>query len=410
VFTWQLFLFKLVDDMRHVRITIVTGLLSLLVIVFSRCNQRSLVNDERGELYAGAAACKTCHKNVFESYIHSYHYNTSSLVNADSVERLVSDNDNPEGFIYADSGRVSVQKKDGSFFQTLYVIGKEMRSVRMDIAFGSGEKAQTYAYWKDGHLLQLPLTFFRQQAWVNSPGFPVSHARFDRVIIGRCFECHSSFIHKENVQAGGLRVTEKLDSSSIIYGIDCERCHGPAAAHVKFHSDNPSSKESKFIASIKNLTRQQQLDLCGVCHSGNDFTAQRSLFAFVPGDTLANFLYPEFGGTSNEPDVHGKQMQLLQQSRCFQQSQMTCGTCHSPHSSGNDRHVSIDKCMSCHTNSSHAQQKLAIYKNHVTDDSTPGDCFSCHMPLQRSKAINFASDGKNYLLDYKLRTHRIAVY
>lgn len=402
--------------MRHVRITIVTGLLSLLVIVFSRCNQRSSTTDKRGEIYAGAEACKTCHKDVFESYVHSYHYKTSSLVNADSIEKLISKYESQLMFLYNDSSIVRVERKGQSFFQTLYVNEKEMRSARLDIAFGSGEKAQTYAYWKDDQLLQLPLTLFRPQAnaWVNSPGFPVSHARFDRVIVSRCFECHASFIHKENVQAGGLRVTEKPDSSSIIYGIDCERCHGPAAAHVKFHTDNPSSKESKFIASIKNLTRQQQLDLCAVCHSGNDFTAQRSLFAFVPGDTLANFFYPEFGRTGNEPDVHGKQMQLLQQSRCFQQSEMTCGSCHTTHQPGiKNNYFYADKCMSCHQNSDHVQkerEEMEKNKGHLYEGVAPPTCIGCHMPVQRSKTITFANTKEKYWLDYKLRTHKIGIY
>jgi hypothetical protein len=402
--------------MRHPRITIITGSLSLLVIIFSRCNQRPLTVDKRGELYAGAEACKTCHKDVYESYVHSYHYKTSSAVNAGSLEELAPQSDTMPAFIYADASRVSVQKKEGSFFQVLFINGKEMRSGRMDMAFGSGEKAQTYAYWKDGRLFQLPLTFFRanENTWVNSPGFPVSHARFDRVIVSRCFECHASYIHKENVQAGAMRVTEKLDNRSIIYGIDCERCHGPAAAHVKFHSDNPSSKEGKYIIPIKGLTRQQQLDLCAVCHSGNDFTAQRSLFAFVPGDTLANFFYPEFGGSGKEPDVHGKQMQLLQQSRCFQLSEMTCGSCHSIHSPVATNHLFYaDKCMSCHQSSSHAmneREEMAKEKDRSYAGIAPANCFNCHMPLQPSRSIRFLTGEKDNGIDYRLTNHRIGIY
>jgi hypothetical protein len=336
-------------------------------------------------------------------------------VDADSLEKSKRPREDHDVFIYNDSSVVRVKKEGHSFFQKLYVNGKEMRSVRMDIAFGSGEKAQTYAYWKDDQLLQLPLTLFHSpaSAWVNSPGFPVSHARFDRVIVSRCFECHASFIHKENVQTGGLRVTEKPDSSSIIYGIDCERCHGPAAAHVKFHTDNPSEKQSKYITSIKNLSRQQQLDMCGVCHSGNDYTAQRSLFAFVPGDTLMNFFYPEFAGGSNEPDVHGKQMQLLQAGKCFQLSQMTCGTCHSPHSSDGSKYFYADKCMSCHQSSAHAmkeREQMEKNKGKTFEGGLPSTCIECHMPEQRSRLINFASSGKNNVLDYKLITHRIGVY
>jgi hypothetical protein len=68
------------------------------------------------------------------------------------------------------------------------------------------------------------------------------------------------------------------------------------------------------------LSREQKLDACAVCHSGNDLTTQKSTFLFQPGDTLSNFYFPEFGSSSTAPDVHGKQMQLLAGSACFQNS------------------------------------------------------------------------------------------
>lgn len=395
--------------MRHSKIILVMGLLLLLVIGFSRCGTSSPSQmDARGEQYAGVKACMDCHSEVAAAYMHTNHYKTSSAVDSDSLQKQLSLPDT--AFHYNDASVVRIREEGHSLLQELWLAGKMINSGPLDIAFGSGEKAQTYAGWKEGKLLQLPLTFFRNtNSWLNSPGFPASHANFNRVIVSRCFECHASFIDKENVQEEGLRVSEKLDRNSIIYGIDCERCHGPAAAHVQFHRANPSVKESNHMKSIKGLSRRQQLDLCGVCHSGNDLTAQRSLFGFLPGDTLANFYFPEFGSSSNEPDVHGKQLQLLQSSKCFQQSQMTCGSCHDPHRPERDKQdIFITKCMSCHQNSLHAQDKMRHYL--VEENPKKENCISCHMPLQVSRAISFKTGDSNNVQPYLLRTHRVAVY
>ena len=119
------------------------------------------------------------------------------------------------------------------------------------------------------------------------------------------FECHASFISEDAEQTEGLTNIRNLDEQSLIYGIDCERCHGPAADHVNFHKSNPGVKEAKYITPWKSLSRERKLDACAVCHSGNDAGMQQSTFSFRPGDTLSNFQFPSFGSASVEADVHG---------------------------------------------------------------------------------------------------------
>jgi hypothetical protein len=160
-------------------------------------------------------------------------------------------------------------------------------------------------------------------------------------------------------------------------------------------------KQAKFITSIRLLSRQRQLDLCGVCHSGNDLDVQQTLFAFVPGDTLSNFFLPQFGTGPPNPDVHGKQLQLLRMSKCFQQSKMTCSSCHDTHhAEDNRRDIFIAQCMTCHQSSSHAVSLLQNNKS----------CMDCHMPLQASRKLNFNNGEEMNSIPYMLRTHRIAIY
>lgn len=386
--------------MRHWKITFVIGLLATLITCFVQCMYKSGKKDPRGRLYAGAAVCRDCHQDIVTSFLHTNHYKTSGEVSYDQLEKLTRLSG--DTVYYGDSIIVRIDKDRSRFFQTYMAGGKEVRSEQMDISFGSAEKAQTYAYWKGEQLFQLPLTFFAgRQSWTNSPGFPLQEPYFDRVILSRCLECHASYIHKTDIQTGPLQMTEKLSRPSLVFGIDCERCHGPAAMHVQFHKENPADKEAKFIVPISSLSRQQKLDLCASCHSGNDLDVQRTMFAFRPGDTLANFYYPHFGSGRPNPDVHGKQMQLLQSSKCFQQSKMTCMTCHDVHREQDKTHeLFITKCIQCHQQSAHVLQMKTETK----------DCINCHMPLQPSKVVNFNKGQEKQSMPYLLRTHRIAVY
>jgi len=387
--------------MRHRKIIFVIGILAGIVILLTRCNDKNFSTaDSRGDLYAGANTCGSCHKEMVNAHKRSNHYKTSGKASNAELKKYTSPSNNTVH--YMNNGFVRVEEKQSQFFQSYILEEKELRSEKADIAIGSAEKAQTYAYWKDGQLLQLPLTYFTAlQSWTNSPGYPITQPYFERPILSRCLECHASFASKTDVESGPLQLTEKIDPGSIIFGIDCERCHGPAAEHVRFHRDNPSVKQAKFIVSIKALSRQQQLDLCASCHSGNDLGVQRTLFAFRPGDTLTNFYFPYFGTGGKEPDVHGRQAQLLQASRCFQQSTMTCKSCHDPHQAAeNETMVFIAKCMVCHQNSEHALQMKTDNKN----------CINCHMPLQVSKSLIFNNGTENKSIPYLLTTHRIAIY
>jgi hypothetical protein len=396
--------------MWHTKTIAFISVLICLVIFFSRClnDASAKSNDPRGSAYAGGQSCVSCHKNIYQSYVHNNHYKTSAPVSQDSLGKITAQH---RPFHFSDSAWVEIKNEHDSFFQSYVVNNKEVIAAPFDIAFGSGEKAQTYAYWKEGRLQQLPLTYYFDtlRTWANSPGFPASRARFNRVIDSRCFECHASYVSKEMLQSGSLSVEEKLDKNTIVYGIDCERCHGPALEHARFQQENPAVKASRFITSIKSLSRQQQLDICAVCHSGNDQSTQRSLFAFMPGDTLSQFYYPDFGSGKPEPDVHGKQMQMLQMSKCFIHSQMTCNTCHATHENGVANTESfIAKCMGCHQNSDHARQSLEAPKQKANRTIYKYlNCIDCHMPLEESKVISFGLGTEQRVIPYYLRRHWI---
>jgi len=404
-------------------------IVAVLILLFSRCftSGTGSGNDPRGALYAGASACVGCHRPVFNSTIHSVHFKASSPVDGGALKALAVANPIVS---FLDSSRVRVEVRGGSIFQSGERLDGGARAEKLELAFGAGRHAQTYGYWKEGQLYELPLSWFADaRSWANSPGFPAAHPRFDRVIGSRCFECHASFVKRNFEPAGPLAVREVLDRSSIVYGIDCERCHGPGLEHVRFQRDNPGVRTAKYITRIGSLSRQQQLDLCGMCHSGNDREAQRSLFDFVPGDTLNHFYFPSFGaGASAEPDVHGQQLQGLRRSKCFAGSDLTCGTCHSGHGSGElaarggagDLAVrggpsvvaaAVTQCVRCHGNSAHVTAVLKETEQRKRDfNLTSSTCVDCHMPLTASKVIVLNGGAGAKPIPYLLRTHNIAIY
>ena len=379
------------------KITVLVVLFGLAVCLLKCTDKNTRREDARGTQYAGAASCVKCHKDITDAYMHSNHFHTSSEVDFEKFKQLITALNDTVRF--PNDQLVKLEVLHDKLSQSYILNGQQMNSASMDIAFGSGEKAWTFGYWKDGGLYQLPLTYLTElKRWTNSPGFTPNKPSYTRPIIARCMECHSSYAYAEKSLEQGMHYTEKINAATIIYGIDCERCHGPAAQHVAFHTDSPLVKTAKYILSIKSLSRQQQIDLCATCHSGDPAKLQ-SIFAFKPGDTLANY-YMYYPGAVN-PDAHGMQVQSLEQSKCFLQSTLTCTTCHDVHTNERNKEtVFIQRCMSCHQQSGHA----------VTMQQTNNYCANCHMPQQASKSLDFGNSTEIKDIRYRLRTHRIAIY
>ena len=375
----------------------------VLVIALSECSdlKEQKSSDIRGPQYADQQTCVKCHSNVTASFSETAHFHTSSEMkdvkefpNADNV------------FAFNDSLKVVIEERDKRKYQVAYYNNKELEAHRFDIAFGSGEKAMTYAYWEQNTLFQLPLTYYKSiNKWTNSPGFPEDRIHYKRAIVSRCFQCHSSFSKTKIVKTGSLSVSEEIVKGAVIYGIDCQRCHGPAAEHVNFHEANPGEKDSKYLTKINQLSRQQKVDMCAVCHSGNDKLTQKSTFTFQPGDTLSDYYYPQYTRSSKEPDVHGNQYGMLASSACFIKSDMDCSSCHNTHVTEKNNPVLFSqRCITCHAANTHPLSDTlgtaALTKN----------CIDCHMPVQPSKLITFQLAGKTHKTPYPLRSHRIAVY
>lgn len=380
----------------------------LCVILLSNCMSDASDTDMRGIAYAGSNTCRKCHQQVYDNYIQTAHFNTSNNVLPVAVQESFEQGENV--FRFNDSTSVVMEKIDGRYYQSYLRNGKKVLSHPFDIVVGSGRKAQTYLYYNDKKKIsQLPISYFMaEHAWGNSPGFPPTDAKFDRNIPSYCLGCHSSYVDvKQTYQ--GVVMQEEFAKGKITYGIDCERCHGPAAAHVEYFTDHPQDKQkNKFMTSIHGLNRIQKNDMCALCHSGFR-DVQQSLFNFKPGDNLNNFYIPDFGRVdTGNLDVHGNQTQLMMFSKCFQASNdLTCTSCHNVHLKERDNiEVFSQRCMNCHKQVAHSFDE----KNGGMNNAIKNNCIDCHMPLKPSSAITMLTNQKISAVPDYVRTHVVAVY
>jgi nitrate/TMAO reductase-like tetraheme cytochrome c subunit len=362
--------------------------------------------DPRGTAYAGETTCISCHKDVYNDYLHSAHLNTSRPADEHSITGTFVPGHNI--YAYDKDVKVVMEKRDSGLFQVAYADGKVVDEHRFDISIG-GVKAQSYLYWAGNSLFQLPVSHFAAlKSWANSPGYRSDKPDFTRPVGADCMSCHASYMQRiPNNQP--LQHGEEFDKTALILGIDCERCHGPAAQHVDYQTDHPEDKKARFIAVYANLPRAVKMDMCAICHSGASGMMLRPSFAFKPGDRVADFrLAGLFQNTDpNQLDVHGNQYQLLSNSKCFINSNMDCATCHNVHANQRGQiALYSQKCISCHQQISHK----FINMTPAVAAAIKTNCIDCHMPERSSNAIALNTAQKNEVLPYMVRTHHIAVY
>jgi hypothetical protein len=343
--------------------------------------------------YMGDAACGSCHKEKTDSFHQTAHYLTSKPPDENSIlGKFTPGSDtlttsNPELYFRMD------QKEEG-FFQTA-VQGTSPytteRSERFGLVIGSGGKGQTYLFWKGDQLFQLPVSYWRELGWVNSPGYRDGIANFGRPIIPRCLECHGTYFEV-------TAAPNHYSRNGMVLGIICEKCHGSGHEHLRKEQAQPGTRGKSEILNPASFPRQRQMDLCAWCHAGHG-TGTAPTFSYVPGNVLSDYIELPPPDPRAELDVHGSQVELLQRSRCFQTSEMTCLTCHDVHTTQHDPQIFSQRCLACHN-----------AKTTFPKEGHPkgNNCIDCHMPKQQTKLIVFKLKGKS--AQPEVRTHWIKIY
>ena len=352
----------------------------------------------RADNAAGDTACLSCHgeKGSFEQTAHRL---TSRPATRDAIAGSFTQGAN----VLRTSNPALHFRMDSTatgFFETA-VTGRApdtaMRSERIDFVTGS-RKGQSYLYWHAGdQLYQLPVSYWTGVGWVNSPGYPDGTPYFERPIAPRCLECHASGFQAVTADPA---VINRYRRTGVMLGITCETCHGAGRDHVGRERSLLHAVLPPAIVNPARLPRPRQLDGCALCHAG--VAAPRTpAFSYVPGQPLERRVEWLARSDTGAIDVHGNQVALLERSRCFRSSLMTCATCHDVHRQQRDLVEFSGRCLSCH-----AAQSCGLFPRH--GQSLVGRCVGCHMPALTSKTILSTSRGHD--IRVQVRTHWIKVY
>ncbi len=366
-------------------------------------NPEVLATHFNGEQFVGSLTCAECHSDIYAAHVQNAHYNTSAPATAKNIKGSFKKGSNT---IDLQEEEIVMVKKGKSFYQqTKFKIANQPTlSEKIDIVIGSGVKGQSHLSWEEENLFQLQASYYPpSDSWINSPGFPPQ--KLKRPIRDGCLKCHVTFATNRDFSGQGNR----YDKGKMVYGVDCERCHRPAAKHVIFHRKNPEVKTAKFMLKLDTLSRSRRLDLCAQCHSGpREFIIQGNSFSYLTGENLKEYSRNAYTGRpDNELDVHGNQYGLLTSSKCFQETtQLDCGTCHDPHKNqrGNTVHFN-QKCIGCH---SPGAAVCTVENAEMTAMSN--NCVGCHMPNTPSKTMSVQLTKDSPEAAVYVRTHLIGVY
>ncbi len=144
------------------------------------------------------------------------------------------------------------------------------------------------------------------------------------------------------------------------------------------------------------------IEVCVQCH-GNAIRHKGPALSYRPGEPLANHyrtVTPKF----SEDDHVADQITRLRQSKCFQNSEMTCITCHDPHLTSDAPHGMTfrETCTQCHE--SQACKQRDRLPTEVADK-----CVQCHMRKFAKVNVNFDTAHDSYVPPVQRSQHQIAV-
>jgi hypothetical protein len=345
----------------------------------------------------GDSTCISCHRDKasFEGTAHRLtmqHPTRATMAGRFGPGENVLRTPNPNLYFRMDAD-------SAGFTQTAVLhAGRDSTTRTERVALVSGtRKGPSYLYWAGNRLYQLPISYWAALGkWINSPGYVDGSMNFDRGISPRCFECHSTWI-KQVMDPGA---SNRYDSTGMILGITCERCHGAGQEHVARERSALRAMKGPAIVNPARLSRQRQMDACAQCHGGLGRSIA-PVFSYIAGRPLDRYLALDSLPITATVDVHGNQVALLTRSRCYRESQMTCITCHDVHQTQRDTKELSNRCLACHQEQS---CKLFPKEGHALK----GRCVDCHMPLQESNLIVSGLEGKEEKA--LVRTHWIRVW
>lgn len=136
----------------------------------------------------------------------------------------------------------------------------------LEWTFGAGSHGLTPVGRFENAYFEHRVTYYLSvNALAATPGHPLKTPGSAREGLGkmqtaetafRCFHCHAT-----DVRAGA----QGPDLSSMRPGVQCERCHGPGAAHVA-SARGGDPEAARKIDNPARLDSRGRIEMCGECH------------------------------------------------------------------------------------------------------------------------------------------------
>ncbi len=383
---------------RFVRLSLLLGVTLTLSFAFWGCgggDDGAVVAGGDGTasdpqaLFAGSAACQTCHDTIYGDFIESGHpYKLNKVLN-DSVPTYPFSDIGPGlGLIADDNGETdNTLGTPTSYADVSYVIG------------GYGWKAR----WidADGYIITGSAVQYNLEN-----GSIVAYHNDETDKVYNCGNCHTTGWRHNDDTLNTNRQDDLpgMDGTFVAGGVQCESCHGPGKAHVASQDAGDivrvatARTTADFLASDMGYSKAATCSECHTRDGEKDYPTYVSAFntAFPDGSIEGGRIAASGGlGKHHEqfdellgidPDTgNGLGKHLI--------AGVTCNSCHDPHKT-TKRQVQAGVsglkvgCESCHG---------AGMANEITmpTDSymKTFECQDCHMPDLAKSAIKHAAVG-----------------
>ncbi len=351
--------------------------------------------------YVGMQSCLTCHSEVHKTYQHT----GMGQSFAPAHQRNSDANFNVSKAIYEPNSDLYYFPfvKDSLMYVREFRLNDRgdtthNRVEKISYIVGSGHHTNSHIVDFNGYIFQAPVTYYTQDGkWDMAPSFrEEGNLRFGRLLDSECITCHNHFPEHAS---GSLNKFTQMPS-----GIECERCHGPGSLHVEAINKGilvNTDKETDYtIVTPSKLPRELSMDVCERCHLQGIAVLEpgKTFYDFRPGMPLSevfNVFLPRFDD-SDDQFIMASQADRLQQSLCYQETDMTCLTCHHPHESVRQlQPVDLaNMCLQCHREPNQSQCTETTSRRAALDDQ----CHKCHMPKSGSLDIAHVS-----ITDHKIQ-------